>query len=119
MASTDGFDGASCSALTAIDSNPTSSTVPSTTRLVMCAPLSRARPDGALVQGTHRADALVHEFLQALPFPGFRRVDVALRIGGDAVHAVELPRLPAAGAEAGEQLQRVALQDVDAVVDPV
>src|SRR5581483_3936366 len=48
-----------------------------------------ARPDGALLVG-HRPDALVDKLLDALSFVGFGRVQVALRIGGDAVDGVEL-----------------------------
>src|SRR6185503_1695266 len=70
------------------------------------------RPHRSLVR-RHALQPLVDELLHPLSFPGFGRVDVPLRVDGDAVHAVELPRLPAAVAEAGEQLHGVALQHVD------
>src|SRR5882762_3124619 len=60
----------------------------------------RPGPDHALVRFRHRPEPLVQEALQALSFPRLGRVDVALRVGRDAVHAVELARLPAAIAEA-------------------
>ena len=66
---------------------------------------SGPRPDGSLVHGRHRRHAAVRELLQPLSFPRFRRVDVAARIGGDAVHTVELARLPAAVAKAGQHLE--------------
>ena len=77
------------------------------------------RPDDALVRGRDRRHAFVDKFLHALTFPGLRRVDVALRIDRDAVHAVELTGLASAVAEAGENLECVALQHVDAVVHAV
>src|SRR5436853_1041612 len=49
-----------------------------------------ARPQHALTPLRDCAYSLVHEFLHALSFVGLRRVKVALGIGGDAVHAVEL-----------------------------
>src|SRR6266542_2828148 len=59
------------------------------------------RPEHALVAGDDVADALVDEFLDALTFPGLGRVDVALGVGRDRVHAVELAGLAAAVAEGG------------------
>src|SRR2546427_141700 len=79
----------------------------------------RPGPDRALVRFRHGAHPLVEEPLQALSFPGLRRVDVALRIGRDAVYAVELAGLPATIAEAGELLQRLPIDDADDVVHAV
>src|SRR2546422_223831 len=70
--------------------------------------LTRARPGHALAAAAHRAAALVDEFLQALALVGLGRVEVALRVGGDAVHAEELPGLAAAVAEVGQLLQSLA-----------
>src|SRR5262249_5134790 len=50
---------------------------------------------------------------------GFGREDVALRVGGDAVHGVELAGLAAAIAEAGQNLHGVALYDVDLFVGAI
>src|SRR5215510_11187490 len=58
-------------------------------------------PEHALIGSHHVADALVDEFLQAFALPSFGRVDVALGIGRDAVHAVELAGLTTAVAERG------------------
>ena len=66
------------------------------------------RPYRALIHLRHRREALVDELLQAASLVGLGRVDVALRIDRDAVHGEELPGLPAAVAEAGEDLHRVA-----------
>ena len=62
------------------------------------------------------ADALVYELLHALAAIGLGRVDVAFRIGGDAVDAVEFARLPATFAERRQHFERVAIEDVHAVV---
>src|SRR3970282_1255916 len=78
--------------------------------------LRSRRPQDALVLRSDRGHSLVDELLNALPFVGFRGVDVALRIGGDAVHAVELTRLPPAGAEAGEDFELLPVDDVDLLV---
>ena len=61
-----------------------------------------------LVTGAH---ALVDEPLQAFSFLGLGRVEVALRVDRDAVHAVELAGLPAAVAEGRQLLQRLAIDD--------
>src|ERR1051325_2045763 len=79
----------------------------------------RPRPDHALVLLRDRRHAFVDEFLEAFPFPGFRRVDVALRVRGDAVHAVELARLPPAVAERRQLLQRLPIDDADDVVHAI
>ena len=62
------------------------------------------------------AEPLVDELLQAPALVGLGRVDVALRVGRDAVHGEELAGLAAAVAEARQDLQRVALDDVDLLV---
>ena len=61
----------------------------------------------------HGADALVVELLHALALVRLDRVEVALRVGRDAVHGVELTGLPAAVAEARQLVERLAVEDVD------
>src|SRR5262249_17466775 len=78
--------------------------------------LAEPRPGHALIAARLRLDALVDELLHALTLVGLGRVEVALRIRRDAVHAVELPRLAAAVAERGELLQRLAQDHPDALV---
>ena len=56
-----------------------------------------------------RRQPLVDELLQAPALVGLGRVDVALRIGRDAVDGEELAGLPAAVAEARQDLQRLAI----------
>ena len=62
-------------------------------------PPRRLGPERALVRRRYPANALEHELLQALALPGFGRIDVAFRVHGDAVHAVELARLAPTVAE--------------------
>src|SRR5690348_16108759 len=77
------------------------------------------RPDDALVLFRHRTETLVDELLDALSLIGLRDVDVALRVGRDAVRAEELSRLAPAVAEAREQLQRLPLDHVHLLVASV
>src|SRR3954463_9843367 len=71
-----------------------------------------ARPHGTLVLALRdRLHALVEEALQAAAVVGLGRIDVALRVGGDAVNGEELPGHLAALAEAGEDLARPAIED--------
>src|SRR5437588_250950 len=73
-------------------------------------PRRRPRPDGALVLAFDDAlHPLVDELLQAAPVVGFGRVDVPLRVGGDAVHGVELAEHLAAVAKAAQDLQRLPI----------
>src|SRR5207244_813644 len=74
------------------------------------------RPGRALVHGPNRPHALVHELLYAFALVGLGRIDVALRVGGDAVHAEELARLTPAVAEIRQLLQRVPHHDVHLLV---
>src|SRR5437867_8365784 len=71
------------------------------------------RPDSSLIRLGHRRETLVDKLLQTLTAVRFGRVDVALRVGRDAVHGVELSRLAAAVAEAGELGERLAIEDVN------
>ena len=63
-----------------------------------------------------RRHPFVEEPLQAAAVVGLGRVDVALRVGGDAVHGVELAGHLAAVAEAGEDLERLPIEDPDLLV---
>src|SRR6516162_8592703 len=74
------------------------------------------RPYRALVAGLHHADALVDELLDAFALKGFGRVDVALGVGGDRVHAEKLAGLAPTAAEGGEFLHAGALNDAHALV---
>src|SRR5262245_48738985 len=60
-----------------------------------------------------RPQASVNELLNALPFVSLARVDVAIRIHGDAAHAVELAWHASAHPEARHDLKRIAPQDED------
>src|SRR5438874_10846532 len=73
-------------------------------------------PHDPLVRFRDRSHAFVDELLQALPVLGLHGVDVALCIGGEVVHGVELAGLAATVTEAGQDLERVPLDDVDLVV---
>src|SRR6516162_1582547 len=81
-----------------------------------CNPLAPLRPEHALVAARHRADALIDEFLYPLTLVSFSRVEIALGIGRNAVHAVELTGLAPAVAERGYFLERFAHNDTDALV---
>src|SRR5882672_243350 len=74
------------------------------------------RPQHALLPLPNRAYALVDEFLHALAFVSLRGIEVALGVGGDAVHAVELARLAAAVSEVGDFLERVAQDNAHLLV---
>src|SRR5882672_8104033 len=63
-----------------------------------------------------RPQAFVYELLDALPFVGLAGIDIALRVHGDAAHAVELARHTPAVAEARDDLERIAPQDEDLFV---
>ena len=65
-------------------------------------------PGHTLLRLGDRAEALEDEALHARAGIGFRRVEVALRIGVQVVHAEELPRLPAAVTEGREHFERAA-----------
>src|SRR5260221_9837808 len=77
------------------------------------------RPDRSLVRLRHRSETFVHKLLQPLPAIRLGRVEVALRVGRDAVHGVELPGLTPAVAEARELGQRLAIEHVDLLVGAV
>src|SRR5262249_40774966 len=77
------------------------------------------RPEHTLIAARHRANALVDELLHALTLVGLGRVDVALGVRRKAVHAVELPGLPATIAEGRDLFQRLSHDDAHARVLPV
>src|SRR6476469_7439368 len=73
-------------------------------------------PEHALVGAGDGADALVRELLHAFSLVRLRRIEIALRVRGDAVHCEELARLAATIAEAREDLERLTIHDVHALV---
>src|SRR5439155_23608299 len=75
-----------------------------------------ARPQHPLAPLRDRAHAVIDEFLHALAFVRLGRVEVPLRIGGDAVHAVELARLAPSVAEIRNLLQGLAQDDAHLLV---
>src|SRR3954462_13915322 len=77
------------------------------------------RPDRALVRLGPGRETLVHKLLQTLAAVRLGRIEVALRVGGDAVDRVELPGLTPAVAEAGELGERRAIEHVDLLVGAV
>ena len=85
----------------------------------MRAVYSFTRPQYALAAGGHGTYTLVDELLHPLALVSLGRVDVAFRIGGDAVHAIELAGLASAVAEVGNLLERVAQDDAHFFVGAV
>src|SRR5215813_12783540 len=81
-----------------------------------CRELIPPRPEHSLIAARLRRDALIDELLQALTLVGLGRVEIALGVRRDAVHAVELPRLASAVAERRELLERVAQDHAHALV---
>src|SRR6188768_3027110 len=78
-----------------------------------------AGPGRNLAALRNRAEALVDELLQALAGVGFRRVEVALRVDGNAVHAEEHAGLTAAITKAIELGHRLAVVDANVLVRAV
>src|ERR1019366_4817891 len=74
------------------------------------------RPQDALVFLRDRSQAFVNELLHALPAIGLGYIDVAFRIGGDAVRAVEFTGLASALSKGRQNFERIAQENVDAVV---
>src|SRR5204862_1025330 len=81
--------------------------------------LGRARPDDALVHLRDRSQSFVEESLETFSFIRLGGVEVPLRIDGDAVHAVELSRLPSAVAERRQFFERLAIDDLHLLVHTV
>src|SRR5262249_17431394 len=81
--------------------------------------LGSSRPDSSLVYFRHWSEPFVNKFLQASTLVCLSRVDVAFRIRRDAVHAVKLTRLPSSIPEAGQYLERVALNHINFLITPV
>src|SRR5438105_4512435 len=61
--------------------------------------LPSRRPHDALAHRRHRRHAFIVEALDAFSFIGFCRVQIASGVDSDAVHTIELTRLPSAVAE--------------------
>src|SRR5215472_2755024 len=76
----------------------------------------RPWPDHTLVLLCYRSQSAIDEFLNPLATIGFRCVDIAFRIRGDAVHAVKFAGLPSALAESRQHFQRLSIQNVDAII---
>src|SRR5437868_4633289 len=74
------------------------------------------RPYHALVLLSDRRDALVNEFLYALAAISFRREDIALRIGCNAMDSIEFAGLAPSFAERRQHFEGIAIQDVHPVV---
>src|SRR5712692_5330212 len=109
-----GFDGNSWEKPPAAEkSNARPANAPRARRIRM--PLL-TRPQHALAPPRNRTYALVDEFLHALAFVRFGRIEVALGIGGDAVHAVELAGLATAVSEIGDFLERVTQDNAHLLV---
>src|ERR1700730_4833423 len=82
-------------------------------------PARRRRPGSSLILFGHRLEALVDKPLHTLPLQGLSCIEIALRIGGDAVHTEELARLAPAITEARHFLKSVAHQDVNFLIHAV
>src|SRR3984893_9324136 len=74
------------------------------------------RPNDALILLRHGCHAFIHELLDALALEGLGRIDVALGIDCDAMHAEEFTRYAPAVAEAGQNVHRRAIHDVHFLV---
>src|SRR5687767_2892602 len=77
------------------------------------------RPDGSLIHLRNRPEPLVHKPLDTLSFIRLGRVNVAPGTRRDAVHGVELSRLPPPIAECREGGERVPLNDVHLFVGAI
>src|SRR5919198_3906141 len=74
------------------------------------------RPHHPLIHLRHWTQPSIYELLNTLPFIRLGCVNVALGVGGDTVDGEELPWLSAAIPELGEDLQRLAVDHVHALV---
>src|SRR5262249_30865289 len=77
-----------------------------------------ARPQHALIH-LHSADSLVREPLDALALERLARVEIALRVDSHVVRRIDLAGLSAAVAEAGDRLERRAVEHPDLLVHAV
>src|SRR5258706_22363 len=96
-----GFDGNTCARAVA---DARSRTAPASERIFL------PRPEHALIAGDSTY-ALVDKSLHALALVGLGRIEFALGVCCDAVHAVELAGLAAAVAEIADLLERLAHDD--------
>src|SRR5262245_638063 len=76
-------------------------------------------PNRSLILLIHRRETLINKLLQSPSLIGLGCVDVALRIGSDAVNSKELARLPATVSKARQHLQRIALDYVHLLIATV
>src|SRR6516165_1253409 len=76
-------------------------------------------PHHALVARRHHSDPFVQEALHALSLEGLGRIDVALGIDRDAVHAVEFAGLAPAAAKCRQLGERIAPKDAHALIGAV
>src|SRR5215475_11088693 len=81
--------------------------------------LRSLRPHHTLVLLGDCRQALVEELLDALAAVCFGGEDVAFGIGGDAMHGIKLARLPAAIAEAGQDLHGFASDDIHLLIGAI
>src|SRR5712692_4132914 len=77
------------------------------------------RPQDSLIFLRDRPQSFVNELLHALPPIRLGYIDVAFRIRSDAVRAVEFTGLASALAECRQNFERIAEENVDAVVLPI
>src|SRR6059058_1850139 len=89
---------------------------PRTRQCIRCKILFLRWPHHALIHLCDRAETFIHELLHTLAAIGFCCVDVAFGICRDAVHAVEFTGLAAAVAEAGQDFETVAIENMYLVV---
>src|SRR5437667_11419685 len=108
-----GFDGKPCAS---VPLEETRSARPVSAPHVRRIRNSFPRPEHALLACPDAAESLVDELLHALALVGFGRVEIALGIARDAVHAVELAGLAPAVAEVRDFLQRLAKDDTHLLV---
>src|SRR3954470_13927171 len=79
--------------------------------------INPAASDRALLDQVAQLDhPLIGELLHPLTAIGLGGVDIALGIGDDAVHGIELTRLTTAAAEPIEFLHGLAVEDMDVLV---
>src|SRR5882672_8524119 len=81
--------------------------------------LRSLRPNHTLVLLSNCRQTLVEELLEALAAVCLGGENVAFGIGGDAMHGIKLPWLPAAIAEAGQDLHGFASDDIHLLVGAI
>src|SRR6185503_18734312 len=66
-----------------------------------------------------RPETAIHKLLDALSFVSFTNVEIALRVAGHHVRAVELARLMPGVTERAQHLQRLPVEDPDLLIGAV